>query len=216
MYSLEMPQKNSIKSFSPHQYYHVYNRGVAKQNIFGDASDKDYLLKLFERYLSENDDKIEKITAKKFVDEIEINAYCFMNNHFHLLIWLEKDTKAIPLFMKSVFTSYTMYFNKKYNRVGPLFQSRYKASRITNDPYLIHISRYIHLNPMELYKKYKYSSYQTYLGKSTQSWIKAERIKSLMNSERYEEFVGNYFEYVKDTFNPDIAPVDKYTKKERP
>ena len=134
MYSLEMPQKNSIKSFSPHQYYHVYNRGVAKQNIFGDTSDKDYLLKLFERYLSENDDKIEKITAKKFVDEIEINAYCLMNNHFHLLIWLEKDTKAIPLFMKSVFTSYTMYFNKKYNRVGPLFQSRYKASRITNDP----------------------------------------------------------------------------------
>lgn len=210
-----MPQKNSIKIFEPHHHYHIYNRGVAKQKIFGDSSDKEYLLQILERYLSNNVDK-KNLFPRKFTNNIEINAYCLMDNHFHFLFWLTKDVKSIPSFMKSVFTSYTMYFNKKYDRVGPLFQSRYKASHIDNDSYLIHISRYIHLNPMDRYREYRYSSYQTYLGAASPSWLKPERIKSLLATNQYEEFVDNYYRYVKNTFDPDIAPVDKYNKKERP
>lgn len=81
-----------------------------------------------------------------------------------------------------------MYFNLKYDRVGPLFQSRYKASIINNDPYLIHISRYIHLNPSD-YENYKYSSYQSYLGENTYPWLKISKILDLFKNSDYEEFV---------------------------
>ena len=210
-----MPQKNSIKTFAPNQYYHIYNRGVAKQNIFGDDQDKNYLLSLFSRYLPNTLD-IANPLYNHFEKNIEINAYCLMNNHFHFLFWLNEDPKAIPAFMKSVFTSYSMYFNRKYDRVGPLFQSRYKGSRISNNSYLVHISRYIHLNPMDKYREYKYSSYNSYIGENTYAWLKPERVKNLFNENLYEDFVSSYFAFEKDTFNPDIAPVDNFAKKERP
>jgi hypothetical protein len=98
-------------------------------------------------------------------------------------------------FMRSLMTSYSMYFNKKYRRVGPVFQSRYRASRISQDNYLEHISRYIHLNPKG-WEQYPYSSLKYYISSSVAEWISPNKILSLFPSqEQYEEFVHDYESY---------------------
>lgn len=108
-----------------------------------------------------------------------------MPNHYHLLLRQEAD-HGIPRFMQKLGTAYTMYFNVKNKRVGPLFQGRYKAVHIGDEPYLLHLSRYIHINPLDLeYPKWKekgvgspmkarkfleaypWSSYRDYLGYNT-------------------------------------------------
>lgn len=95
-------------------------------------------------------------------------------------------------FMRSLLTSYSMYFNKKYKRSGPLFESRYKASLISEDAYLEHISRYIHLNPRD-WREYEYSSLPYYLHQITDEWIKPKRIMELFsNPQDYLHFVEDY------------------------
>lgn len=114
-----------------------------------------------------------------------------MGNHFHTLFYLGEDVSAISEFMRSIGTSYTMYFNKKYKRVGPLFQGTYKASCVTSDSYLLHISRYIHLNPRE-YETYKYSSLPAYLSKKSVLWLKPQKILDLFEGDDYMEFMKDY------------------------
>ncbi len=98
-------------------------------------------------------------------------------------------------FMRSLMTSYSMYFNRKYKRVGPVFQSRYKASRISTDEYLDHISRYIHLNPRE-WENYPYSSFRYYRGDSEVDWLLPGKILELFpGTEQYIEFVKDYEGY---------------------
>lgn len=95
-------------------------------------------------------------------------------------------------FMRSLLTSYSMYFNKRYKRSGPLFESRYKASRISDDAYLQHITRYIHLNPKH-WREYEYSSLPYYLQQVTDEWIQPKRIAELFTSPvAYLEFVEDY------------------------
>lgn len=85
-----------------------------------------------------------------------------------------------------------MYFNKKYKRVGPLFQGRFRASLITSDSYLQHISRYIHLNP-STYKNWPYSSLPYYLGLQTAEWCQPDRILDLFRDrQEYENFVADH------------------------
>lgn len=91
-----------------------------------------------------------------------------------------------------------MYFNKKYKRVGHLFQDRFKASLIDDDAYLQHITRYIHLNP-EGYKTWEWSSLNYYLGKKHADWLKSSRIMALFdnNIAGYEQFIDDYGNYQK-------------------
>lgn len=114
-----------------------------------------------------------------------------MNNHFHLFVYQSYDSLAITQFMRSLSTAYSMYFNKKYKRVGPLFQQRYRAVRITDDGQLLHISRYIHLNP-DQYDSYEWSSLSAYLGNYQADWIKPQRVLELFDGERYAKFVDDY------------------------
>jgi hypothetical protein len=83
-----------------------------------------------------------------------------------------------------------MYFNKKYGRVGPLFQQRYRASRITDDTYLLHISRYIHLNP-DRYKNWQWSSLQAYIGTNDCDWVRPDRVLELFSGD-YQQFLEDY------------------------
>jgi hypothetical protein len=122
--------------------------------------------------------------------EVEINAYCLMENHFHLLIYQMEDRDALSGLMRSVSTAYSMYYNKKYRQHGHLFQSIFKASRITEEPYLLHITRYIHMNP-RTYKTYRWSSLGAYLGRDCDLWLKPERIKT-MSPDEYERFLTDY------------------------
>lgn len=188
-----MPAKHTIRLYEADGYYHVYNRGVAKLPIFLDHADRYYFLGLFSRHLDPGNDSHDTTGSPypKFDTSIEILAYCLMRNHFHLLLRLGEDTNAITEFMRCLSTAYTMYFNRKYKRVDPLFQGRFKASKITNDAYLIHISRYIHLNPHG-YKTYEFSSLPDYLGEPRHIWIKPAAILSLFGPDEYLPFLEDY------------------------
>lgn len=88
-------------------------------------------------------------------------------------------------------TAYTMYFNKRHKRVGTLFQGVFKASRISSDSYLLHISRYTHLNP-RTYKTYYYSSFADYLGRRQTAWPRSERVLCLIGEGEYAQFMEDY------------------------
>lgn len=97
--------------------------------------------------------------------------------------------------MRGVCTSYTSFFNKKYERIGPLFQDRYKASHINRNDYLLHISRYIHRNPKN-YEQWPYSSYSYYAGQKKASWLKPVRVMELFNNkDEYVKFMADYDDY---------------------
>lgn len=212
-----MPSRNLIKISIENGYYHIYNRGVEKRIIFEDDQDHKVFLSFLKQYLSpaENIEKlVQKFTLqgstfqgiphqpKNYYNKIELLAYCLMPNHFHLLIkQIEKE--SMESFMRSLSTRYSMYFNKKYDRVGPLFQGTYKAASVDNDNYLLYLSRYIHLNPVELTKDvvHAYSSYADYLGLRNTEWINPGQVLSFFENgdvelfkkvNTYKNFVENY------------------------
>src|SRR3989344_6339220 len=202
-----MPSRNRLKIYVENSYYHVYNRGVAKQDIF--LNTQDY--KVFLKYLKEALTKpvVKKLLfnlrgrsfkatirpIKNFQNEIVLIAFCLMQNHFHLLI-KQNNKKSMEGFMRSIITRYASYFNKKYDRVGPVFQGRYKAILITKDEYILHLTRYIHLNPKEYIIDIKeaYSSYADYLGLRKTSWV-------------YPDFILKFF---KDPVIPELNKVNSY------
>jgi putative transposase len=186
-----------LKQDAPDSFQHVYARGHSKHKIFIDEQDYLTFLNLLQRYLSaEEAHDPYGVPYPNFYNKLELLAYCLMPNHFHLLIY-QRQPRAMAQFMQSVLTSYSRYFNKKYRRTGSLFESRYKASMISDDSYLEHISRYIHLNPRE-WRDYEYSSLPYYLQRDEVSWIRPKRIiESFSTPEEYLEFVGNYVEQKK-------------------
>ncbi len=117
-----------------------------------------------------------------------------MPNHFHLLI-KQVNEGSVTEFISKLSNSYTKYYNTKYKRVGPLFQGEFKAEVMENDEQLIHVSRYIHLNPLVSYlikdlKHFEWSSYKEYLSKSSNSLCDKEKILGYFkNSRGYEQFV---------------------------
>lgn len=187
-----MPNRNIEKIYLEDCYYHVYNRGVNKTDIFIDEEDYSVFLNLFKRYLSNKPTKDSKGREYTWMhDELELISYCLMPNHFHLLLY-QKTPSAITALMRAVNSSYVTYFNKKYGRIGHLFQERFKASMITKDEYLMHITRYIHRNPVD-YINYAYSSYEYFAGDKSASWINPSPIIELFSSkEEYRQFVKDY------------------------
>lgn len=138
----------------PGAFYHVIVRGNQKQTIFLDEKDRLKYLDLLGQYKKRHG----------FI----LYAYILMMNHVHLLI--ETPKSALSKVMQAINQSYTSYFNRKYNKVGHLFQGRYKSYLCDRDAYLVSLARYIHLNPVraKLVKKpheYKWSSYLAYFGK---------------------------------------------------
>jgi len=139
--------------------------------------------------------------------EIDLLTYCLMPNHFHLQI-KQKNKESITKLIHRLLTNYVMYFNKRYERSGTLFPGIYKAVLIDNDSRLLHLSRYIHLNPYEIEERsfknlvdYPYSSYGDYLGIRQSSWVKPQEILSFFKNARrsdlkdilsYQSFVEDY------------------------
>lgn len=186
-----MPIRNSRKEYAPDTYYHTYSRGLNKQVIFRDEQDYSVFLGYLKRYLSSSAQKLPNGQAvHSFADTIDLLAYCLMPNHIHLLFYQYDDDRALPSLLQRIFTTYSMYFNKKYNRFGPVFQSRYLASRIDSDSYLYHISRYIHRNPA-IWSEYEFSSLPYYTGKLNTDWVKPGRVLELFDNDlsRYFTFL---------------------------
>lgn len=163
-----MPAKNSRKTYATNCYYHLYNRGVEKRTIFQDQQDygvflsylKEYLLPKDEAELNkklsdpdisyqDKDKVLKKLRLNNFNQEITLLAYCLMPNHFHFFL-KQKSMGAIDKFMNSLGTRYTMYFNRKYKRVGSLYQGVYKAVPITSDAQFVYLSKYIHKQGLAL------------------------------------------------------------------
>ncbi|KKQ38573.1 MAG: hypothetical protein US55_C0004G0023 [Candidatus Levybacteria bacterium GW2011_GWC2_37_7] len=192
-----MPAKNRIKPYVENSCYHIFNRGVEKRRIFMDEQDigvflsylKTYLLPKDEKQLrdiiadsskspKQKDDAARLLELNNFSGELEMVSYTTMPNHFHFLVYQEAPD-AIDRFMNSLGTRYTMYFNKRYQRVGPLFQGVYKGVLVESDDQLLYLTRYIHRNilslPRDLRDKFP-SSYPVYLKQIKQEWVKPERI----------------------------------------
>ena len=199
-----MPAKNAIKIYVENSYYHIYNRGVEKRTIFEDLQDYKVFLNYLKEYLSPppNPEDFRKEVAfkgqtfkglprlvKNYFKEIELVAFCLMPNHFHFLI--KQITKyCLRGFMQSLLTRYTAYFNKKYDRVGSLFQGRYKAVMVKDDRQLLVLSRYIHRNPLEINTNLveSFSSYADYLGLRKTAWLKPDIVLDFFNKEVDPEF----------------------------
>lgn len=193
-----MPSRNVLKIDIADSYYHVYARGASRQEIFLESADYYMFLSLFRRYLSAEDVKDSAgMSYAKLYDDIQLLSYCLMPNHFHLLLY-QVNEGAMQRLMRGVMTAYSRYFNKKYDRSGGLFETRYKASRISSDTYLMHITRYIHLNPKD-WREHPYSSLRFYLQAHDEDWVDEQPIVALFPSrESYGDFVAEY-EGIKDT-----------------
>jgi putative transposase len=144
------------------------------------------------------------IREMKKTSRVNILAYCLMPNHFHLILEQHVDN-AIQLYMSDIQNSYTRYYNIKYKRLSALLNNQFKAKRIKTDDQLLHVSRYIHLNPYTSYiikdknelSLYPWSSLHEYLDDSNEHICKTTIIQSLL-SEPYIDFVLNNAEYQRE------------------
>lgn len=200
------------------EYYHIYNRGVARQPTFLSKYDYEQALLALSYYRFDKPPvklsrfkELSKDVKESFLAElegkgeklVEIISFVFMPNHFHLLLRQEAEG-GISAFMSRATNSYTRYFNTKRERVGAVFQGVFKAVHVGSTEQLIHLSRYIHLNPLVsfvVHKKdflsYPWSSLPDYL-RGESSLIDVESVLSEFgSSERYKEFVLDQEDYAK-------------------
>lgn len=196
-----MPKTNAIKVYGEGEYYHVYNRGNSKMDIFREPQDYEFFLSLLKKYLTPgkkiND---EGHVTPNYYGKVELIAYCLMPNHYHMFVYLLEADGLVGL-MRSVMTSYSMYFNRKYKRTGALFEGRFLASRITNDAYYWQVSRYIHLNPLDIGQdifEYPYSSVQYFVGDWHAAWVHLEHVISDQEKTKYHQELSNTKEWHKE------------------
>lgn len=190
------------------EFYHIFNRGSEKRDIFTQSRDYSRFQKTFyyyhflgrkpsfSKFAKSQLSSFEPNPNKKLVDII---CYCLMPNHFHFLIKQLKDN-GISTFISQLSNSYTKYFNTKYRRIGPLFQGAFKAVLVETDEQFIHLSRYIHLNPVvsgltKRLNDYHWSSYLEYInGKGF--YCSPEEILSFYPSpDSYTEFCEDQIDY---------------------
>ncbi len=187
-----MPSRNRIKVYAPGYAYHLYNRGNNRERIFLETDDYAVFLNLLKRHLGQKQvsDKLGR-PYRNLHKEVELLAFCLMPNHYHLLIYQHTDDAIIQL-MRSVATSYSGYFNKKYDRVGRVFQDAYRAVIVDQEDYWQHISRYIHLNPRD-WRKWEWSSLAYYTGQKQADWVRPNRLLELFEGDgEYADFVADY------------------------
>ena len=166
-------------------YYHVFNRGNNKENIFIENENYLYFLQLVKKHLT--------VTC-------QIYAYCLLPNHFHLLLKI-KDTKELPENYQNgdkkihqpfsnLFNAYPKSINKKYNRTGSLFQEHLHRIKIDTEEYLRELVLYIHLNPEKHeidsnFKNYAYSSYRAYISERSSLLNREEILGYFDNKENF-------------------------------
>ncbi|MBI1982112.1 MAG: transposase [Candidatus Levybacteria bacterium] len=190
------------------EYYHVFNRGVAKMQIFFSFYDYTRFTKTFLYYMIDcakpkfsifTPTTHELDTNKRIV---EVICYCLMPNHFHFLL-RQKREGGITEFISKLSNSYTKYFNVKNRRIGPMLQGEFKAVHIETNEQLLHLSRYIHLNPLVGYitkdlENYRWSSYMEYIGfiknDTCSKEVVLDQFKSL---SEYKQFVLDQEDYGK-------------------
>ncbi|TSC86829.1 MAG: Uncharacterized protein G01um10147_704 [Microgenomates group bacterium Gr01-1014_7] len=208
--------------FANDEIYHVFNRGVEKRPTFTNKRELDRAVETLDYYrfadlpgkLSkfltlplEERIKIIKNIKTDFKKLVDIISYCLMPNHFHFLL-KQKVEHGISVFTANFTNSYTRYFNSRHERIGPLFEGIFKAVRIESEEQFIHVSRYIHLNPVTSYMieperlaTYLWSSYPEYMNLSPNNIAEKDAILSLISSknakEKYKLFVLDQADYAR-------------------
>ncbi|WP_094606419.1 hypothetical protein SPSIL_049640 [Sporomusa silvacetica DSM 10669] len=183
-----MPRYARIKSQT--QIYHIILRGNNREKIFRDEEDKSKIILILEN--------------KKKFGEYFLYAYCVMDNHIHLIIKEGNDT--IASIVKRIAASYSYYFNKKYKRIGHVFQERFKSENIEDESYLLTAIRYVHQNPIKAgigtIEGYKWSSYREYIGIGRKLTDTEEILGILSNAhdQARKEFVRFNQEFISEKF----------------
>lgn len=196
--------------FSPGEVFHICSRGVASRDIFRHNKDRDRFRKLMLHCLSK--DKIKSFSiALKFKQEfkrtaeeeglVNILSYCLMTNHIHLLV-KENAEGGISKYMQRLLNSYAKYFNMSQKRTGSLFINPFRAILVDGDEQLLHVSRYIHLNPYVAHVingvfNYPWSSLDEYINGKKKAVCHAKLIHSLLNFSDYKEFVSDEADYAR-------------------
>jgi putative transposase len=213
-----------IRDFGFGEFYHLYNRGTEKRDIFLDDVDYRRFTSLLYFANSEKpaDLKLQGRTLYERVEDregkplVELAAYCLMPNHFHLLVRACSED-GISRYIQKVSTGYTMYFNKRYDRSGTLFQGKFKASHVATDRYLSYLIAYIHLNPVKLIQPswketgitdqqraerylttYPYSSFQDYSGRARlENILLAKDVLPESSPHFFQESVSEWLAYTR-------------------
>lgn len=175
------------KNLVPNEYYHIYNRGNGKHDIFLDDEDYNRFIKILYVCNSEQNfnfrdsiinPKIDAFDFERGTPLVSIIAWVLMPNHFHIILIsprsdLGEGHNPITDFMRRVSTAYAMYFNKKYKRTGGLFEGRFKSKHIGEENYFNYIFSYVHLNPIKIIQK---------------DW----KEKGILNKNKIKIFLANY------------------------
>lgn len=197
------------------EYYHIFNRGVACSPTFLTKSDyKQAITSLsyykdvrpftkFSRFKELSFNKKDSLLKRSGSTDklIDLVCYCFMPNHFHL-ITKQLVENGISIFLSKFTNSYTKYFNTKNERVGPLFQGVFKSVHVDSTNQLVHLSRYIHLNPLtsfivpeKNFLSYPWSSLNDYLEKRNALVNPNSVLSEFASSKKYLEFILNQKDY---------------------
>lgn len=200
--------------------YHVFTRSIANFHIFNEKTEFSRMIQLLRYYQIENELKFSEFSDTKLVETIgfdsafnsiskdksrlvEIIAYCLMPTHIHLILKQISD-KGVSTYLSNVLNGYTRYFNIKHKRKGPLWESEFKNVLVTDDEQLLHLTRYLHLNPVTAHliekpEKWVFSSYNEYLsltnGRSSFcNFNETLEIKPLL----YRKFVNDQISYQRE------------------
>ncbi len=169
------------RNWEPNTTFHITARGNRKEDLFRERQDHLKYLS----YLKETQEK----------HPFQLHAYCLMSNHIHLLI--ETDNSPLQSIIRVLHTRYAIYFNKKYDLVGHVFQGRYGSTKIDLPSYFIKASRYIHMNPVEARittrpEDYEWSSYKSYVKNIDHPLLSKSRTLSYFSEppeHHYKEYV---------------------------
>lgn len=201
------------------QIYHIFSRSIAEYQIFNDEYDFQRMINLFIFFQIQEPPasfsvytRLEKVQQDGFIKSfapfaqeqekiVQIIAYCLMPTHVHLILKQLKPS-GISIFMGNVLNSYTRYFNTKHHRKGPLWESKFKNVLIESDEQLLHLTRYLHLNPTSafLVKKpqdWKFSSYKEYLSQINYPICQFDDLLTLRPKE-YKTFVQDRIAYQRE------------------
>lgn len=217
-----MPGRKTV--FENGHFYHVYNRGSEKRDIFIKPQNYQRFIKTMYYYQYEgpklrlsllNQDGFQNFKPDPNKKLVEIICYCLMPNHFHFLIKQLKEN-GISKFISQLGNSYTKYFNTKNRRVGALFQGVFQAVIIESDEQFIHTSRYIHLNPavsslVDNPARWFWSSFNEYVNNEKGFCIKDEVMSHFPSPEAYRKFVLDQADYGRTLEILKHGAIDDYT-----
>jgi putative transposase len=197
--------------YSDRLFVHVCNKSIANYKIFDSSELKNRFINALSYYNSVNRPvnnlgkalyinprlRFEPLLTRLPSALVTIIAYCIMPDHYHILVG-SPSSEALSSFVGIVENSYSRFFNTKYKRKGPLWQSRFRREAIENDAQLLHVSRYIHLNPTTSYlvgrpEEWWYSSYRAYI--ANESALRVIKELSMRSPVTYKRFVDDQIDY---------------------